>query len=57
MAYKVKDVKNPISRSLPQNKHFLGVIDNDDSLSEFDEQILNRLMVKRGSSVRIEASL
>ena len=54
---KDKDVKKPISRSLPQNKHFLGAFDNDDSLSEFDEQILNRLMVKRGSSVRIEASL
>jgi len=52
----VKEAKSPISSSLPQNSHFFGAINNDESLSDFDEKVLNRFLVKRGSSAKLETT-
>lgn len=47
-------LSNPQSNSLPQDLPFLKTNEQLESLSHFDEQILSRLLVKRGSSVRTE---
>ena len=52
----VKESKSPISSSLPHNYHFLGAINKEESLSDFDEKVLNNFLVKRFSSAKLETT-